>query len=420
MTIVMTTDDLAQLTNSGAASLHSYWLDNAEPLHLPRLEGESITDVAIVGGGIAGISAAYRLTQAGLRVAVLEKNEIASGTTGGTTGKVTTQHGVIYQEIAERFGTDFGRQYGKICHQALTDMRQLVQTQNIDCDWHDQDNYVYTTRKVTAKRLQAEAAAASAAGLPASYETSLDLPFAIVGAVHFANQAYFNAVKYVRSLAQLILASKSAVYEQSEVKSFNFGSPNVLSTAHGMLKANTVIFATKVPPAPLAGRLTYAAYEYPVTSYLLAAAYDGNLQGMYISPDKSHYSLLPIDTPHGRYLLVGGQSHIPGLKRPEPNHRKLARYGHEHFGISTVGYRWKAMDYIAYDNLPLIGHLYPHTKSVYAIGGFKKWGLNLSMVAANVLTDAIARNDNRGIDMFSPQRLSAPLAIPRAVLQYFS
>lgn len=87
--------------------------------------------------------------------------------------------------------------------------------------------------------------------------------------------------------------------------------------------------------------------------------------------------------------------------------------------MTKIAYRWKAMDYLAYDNLPLVGKLYPWSKHAYMVGGFKKWGLNLSMVAANILTEVIAGDDKSGIELFSPHRLSAPASIPRAVVKYF-
>jgi len=398
---------------------HAYWLDASEALQLPTLRGDVSCDVVIIGGGIAGLSAAYKLKKAGLKVVVLEKHTIASGTTGGTTGKVTTQHGLIYAELSKRFGHTLTQQYATRSQQAFNDIRALVTRENIACDWHIADNYVYTAEQKTVAKLQHEAAVAGALGLPASFVTTGALPFAIQGAVKFAGQAYFNAAKYVRALADIVDGNGSFVFENSEAIKIDENQLCRVKTAHGTVTATTLIVATKVPAAPLIGRFTYAGYEYPVTSYIVAGKYSGKLDGMYISPDKSHYSLLPIDTADGRLLLVGGESHLPGIKRSLPNQQKLAEYAQKHFGITEILYRWKAMDYLAYDSLPLIGKLYPWSKHAYVVGGFKKWGLNLSMVAANILAEAIANNDPRGLELFSPHRLSAPASIPKAIVKYF-
>lgn len=398
----------------------SYWLDSAPASHFPRLQTDISCDVVIIGGGIAGLTVAYKLKQAGLKVAVIEKNTIGSGTTAGTTGKVTTQHGLIYAELVKHFGRKLSQQYADYSQQAFNDINTLIAKEKINCNWRRADNFVYTANPHKAASLQAEAAAAASLGLPATYETSTSLPFEIVGAVKFADQAYFNAPAYVRALADLVDGNGSFVFEHSEAKRIHEGKPcSVKTRSGGTVTATSLIMATKVPAAPLVGRVTYAAREYPVTSYIVAGKYDGDMKGMYISPDKSHYSLLPIDTDEGRLLLVGGESHIPGIKRPMPNHKKLAEYARQQFGMTDIGYRWKAMDYLAYDSLPLIGKLYPWSKQAYMIGGFKKWGLNLSMVAANILTDAIAGNDTRGIELFTPHRLTAPASIPKATIKYF-
>lgn len=397
----------------------SYWLDDSMLLNLPALKDDIACDAVIVGGGIAGLTIAYKLKKAGLKVVVLEKNTIASGTTGGTTGKVTTQHGLLYAGLAKRFGNTFTKQYATLSQQAFNDIHTLITDEGIACDWRSADNYVYTAdyKKVTG--LKDEVTVARALGLPASFETTSMLPFEIKAAVKFAGQAYFNAVKYVRSLAKIVNGSGCFVFENSEAIGIIEGQPCTVKARKGTVTAKNIVVATKIPAAPLIGRFTYAAYEYPVTSYIIAGKYDGTLKGMYISPDKSHYSLLPIVTSKGSLLLVGGESHLPGVRRPLPNHKKLAAYAYEQFGITDILYRWKAMDYIAYDSLPLIGKLYPWSKHAFMIGGFKKWGLNLSMVAANILTESIVNNNVHGLEMFSPHRLSAPASIPKALIDYF-
>lgn len=397
----------------------SFWLDSAPPSQFPQLKENIDCDVAIVGGGIAGITVAYKLKQAGLSVAVLEKNTIASGTTAGATGKVTMQHGLIYAELLRRFGDELTRRYAALSRKAFDDIRSLVKEKNIACDWHDADNFVYTADHKTTESLKWEVAVAAGMGLPASYETNLTLPFETIGAVKFAGQAYFSAVKYVRALAGLIDGGGSYVFEHSQAAGIHEGMPCTVKAEGGKITAKNLIVATKVPAAPLIGRFTYAASEYPLTSYVVAGKYEGDLKDMYISPDKSHYSLLPVHAGKDKLLLVGGENHVPGLKRSEPNHRKLADYAQRQFGIQEITFRWKAMDYLAYDNLPLVGRLYPWSKQAYMIGGFKKWGLNLSIVAANILTQAIVEGDRRNTELFAPHRLSAPALIPKAAIEYF-
>ncbi|HVX57448.1 MAG TPA: FAD-dependent oxidoreductase, partial [Candidatus Saccharimonadales bacterium] len=251
----------------------------------------------------------------------------------------------------------------------------------------------------------------------------LDLPFDVAAAVRFTGQANFHILKYLHALAKLIDGGGSFVFENSNatgIRGGRGGQPGRVKTAHGSVMARSVVVATKVPAAPLAARFTYGSAEYPTTSYLVAGKYTGRLKGMYISPDPGQYSLLPIGSGRERLLLIGGENHIPGLGRPLRRHRKLAAYGQERFGIDRFEYRWKAMDYLAYDGLPLAGRLYPHSRNTYAISGLKKWGLNLSMVAAIVIRDLITGQPQPAADLFDPHRGSAPRAIPKAIAGYLA
>jgi len=402
--------------NTLPSTQESLWLPDKTQSTYPSLQDDITVDVAIVGGGIAGVTTAYVLSQAGLKVAVVEKNTIASGTTGGTTGKVTSQHGLIYSELLERFGRAKTQLYADAYQSALTAMAAVIKTEKINCSWQREDNFVYTTDPKRIASFQQEAKDAASLGLPASFETKLPLPFKVKGAVKFTDQARFDAVAYTRELATRVIQKGGHIFEHSNVKHIRDGNPCKVVTDHGSVTAQHIVLATKVPPGPQAARLTYAIVEYPETSYIVAGKPKTMFPGMYITPDKDHYSLLPL--PEKNILLVGGENHIPGLGIPEKHQQKLADYAQHWFGIDTTQYRWKAMDYIAYDKLLLVGKLYPFSKNTYMIGGFKKWGLSSSWVAATVIRDLVQGETFPLTQLFYPHRVSAPKAIPSDIKNY--
>jgi glycine/D-amino acid oxidase-like deaminating enzyme len=84
--------------------------------------------------------------------------------------------------------------------------------------------------------------------------------------------------------------------------------------------------------------------------------------------------------------------------------------------MQEIKYRWHARDYLAYDNVPLIGKLYPWSKHIYVATAFKKWGLSQSMVAANLLCDLIIDQPNPLKNFYTPQRLSPITSIPKAAM----
>jgi glycine/D-amino acid oxidase-like deaminating enzyme len=382
----------------------------------PKLKEHLEVDTVVVGGGITGISTAYLLKKAGQKVAVLEKDTIGYGTTGHTTGKVTSQHNLLYADMSHRLGTQKTRIYGQANETAVNEIEKIIKKEKIDCGWERADNYVYTTDRDRVADFKEEAKAAANLGLPASFETKTPLPFKVTAAVKFANQAHFSAQKYIDGLAQAINGGGSYIFEDTRAVRFHDGRPARVSTPDGEVAAGNIVIATNVPTFPLLARFSYCFMEYPTTSYLVALRTKTKINGgMYISPDSDNFSLLPIGKGSGQLLLVGGLNHIPGTGRAKPRHRHLMEYADEHFGVTKVEYRWGARDYLAYDSIPLIGKLYPWSKHMYVATAFKKWGLAHSYVAAAILRDAILGQPNAWASTYDSSRIEPVLSIPRAM-----
>lgn len=385
----------------------SYWLDKYQRTMFPKLQKDIKTDVAIIGGGITGLTVAYLMKRLGLRVIVVEKNLIGSGTTGGTTGKVTAQHGIMYQNLVRRLGKRKARLYAQANSEAVEEIESVIKREGISCGWEREDNFVFTTQAKSVSHFKAEARTAAELGLPARFVTDVPLPFEVKGVVKFTRQAKIHSLEYVHGLAALVDGDGSHVFEHSNITHIRDGHPQRIGTADATVTATDIIVATKVPAAPLVARLAYALQEYPTTSYIVAGRFDGSLKGMYISPDPDHYSILPVSLGKERLLLIGGGGHLPGLGSASKRYRELAAYAQKYFGITSFAYKWKAMDYIAYDHVPLIGKVYPWSEHMYTATGFQKWGLSTSMVAAQLLRDAVLGQSNQVALVFDTMRLSA-------------
>jgi len=117
----------------------SYWMDSSPATSYPRLDGDVRVDVAVVGGGIAGISTAFELRQRGFTVALVEAGRLAGSVTGYTTAKITSLHTAAYTQLAKAFGEDGARRYGEAQQAGLGRIAQLVETLGIDCDFERQD-----------------------------------------------------------------------------------------------------------------------------------------------------------------------------------------------------------------------------------------------------------------------------------------
>lgn len=396
----------------------SLWLSDVHKKIYPALNGRQKVDVVIVGGGICGLSTAYLLKQSGFRVAVLEKTRVASGTTGRTTGKVTSQHSLIYADLQDRVGKEYARLYGQANQSAIGKIEEIIKKEKIDCDWQRDDNYVYTSDAGQVSQFKKEAKTAVSLGLPASFETSSPLPFEIRAAVKFSGQAKFNAAKYAKGLARAVHGKGSYVFEDSNVSSIRDGSPARVATKDGLVEARCIVVATNVPTFPLMARGGYCILEYPTTSYLIAGRLKKKLSGMYISPDESHFSIMPFVKDKDKMLLIGGNDHIRGLGRPDNRYRQIADYAEKYFALEKIDYKWSAWDYIAYDYIPLVGKVYPWSKNLFIATAFKKWGLTGTTVAAMILHDQIFGRHNPWAKVFNSMRSGPIRSIPRVAASY--
>ncbi|MEO6715486.1 MAG: FAD-binding oxidoreductase, partial [Mycobacteriales bacterium] len=117
------------------AKPRSYWMDTTPDTSWPALVGESRVDVAVIGGGIAGLTAAVEIKKRGLTVAVLEADRVAASVTGYTTAKLTALHSLKYAHLEKHFGADGARTYAQSQQAALEHVATTVDRDGIDCDF---------------------------------------------------------------------------------------------------------------------------------------------------------------------------------------------------------------------------------------------------------------------------------------------
>lgn len=396
----------------------SYWVESSgtDKKVYPELKGDITADAVVIGAGIAGLTTAYLLKQSGLKVAVLEKATVGGGVTGYTTGKVTSQHGLRYTRLRKRFGNETAWLYGEANQAAIEQIEEIITKEKIECGWRREANVVFTDKDSEVEAIKTEAKIAADLGLPARFTTKTPLPIPVKGAAVFTNQATFHARKYLQGLARAINGEGNFVFEQTKAQRIKHGSPGVVYTAQGRVVAKAIIIASHVP-YPIIARGAYCGLEYPLYSHIIATKVKDIFPGMYISSGTQARSMLPVKSGGDTLLLVGGGSHLPGLGSSEKRYRELAEYAEEYLGFTSIDYRWKAYDYLGYDDMPLIGKLYTWTDNTYVATGFMKWGLTNGTVAGMILSDLIRGKKNSWAPVFSSNRLSPVRAIPSASIK---
>jgi glycine/D-amino acid oxidase-like deaminating enzyme/nitrite reductase/ring-hydroxylating ferredoxin subunit len=386
------------VTTSAASAL---WLDG-RTVSAPSAWRDDITvDVAVVGGGIAGLTTALLLKRVGGRVAVIEAGRVGHGVTGCNTAKVTALQGTVYSTISRHHGEDAAAVYAQASLAAVERVATVAREEAIECDLHRRDAFTYAASEDQRADVEAEAAAAGAAGLPAELTDAVDLPFGVAGAVRLSRQIEFHPVRYARGLAAAIAGDGSLVVEGVRALGVEEGAPCRLRTTAGTVTADRVVVATHYPFLDRA--LFFARLEVQ-RSYCIAARVRGALpRGMSISAGSPTRSVRS----YGDVLIVGGEGHATGSTDAQVKRfDRLEAFAREHWDVEAVTHRWSAQDPIPYDHLPLVGPYRPGSSRLHVATGFMKWGLTGGTLAGEILADLLAGRENPWAARFDPNRLS--------------
>lgn len=342
------------------------------------------TDVLIIGGGMAGILCAYQLHQAGVPYVLVEAETICGGITKNTTAKITSQHGLIYDQLIRRFGVEGAGMYLNANESALNTYRGLCA--DIDCDFEEKDAFVYALND--PEKIEKELAALQKLGYPAELAETLPLPFPVAGAVKFPHQAQFNPLKFVAAIAPGL-----NIYEHTKVQELtDYGAV----TNHGTITAKKTIVATHFPFINKHGSYFLKLYQH--RSYVLAVENVPNVQGMYVDEAQAGMSFRN----YKDLLLIGGGDHRTG--KQGGNWQELSDFTLRYYPNAKEKYRWATQDCMSLDGVPYIGQYSRHTPNFYVATGFNKWGMTSSMVAATILTDLVMGKENPNAMVFSPSR----------------
>lgn len=395
--------------NAERLSQSSYWLETAPAgAPAPPPDADIGVDVAVVGGGIAGLSAAWELARRGREVAVLEAARLAAGVTGHTTAKLTALHTLIYDHLRRTRGAEGARLYARSQTAAIRHAEAVVEELDIDCDWEEAAAFTYAENPRRLTELRAEADAAQEAGLPAEFVTETGLPYPVSGAVRVSGQAQFHPRKYLLALADDLRRRGASVYEDTRVVGLTEGEPCTLTTEAGVsVRARDVVIATHYPVfdrALLFSRLS------PRRELVVAGAIDEERapRDMYITPDQATRSVRTAPLGDGeRLLIVTGEHFTPGTADVEKRFTRLSTWAEARFPDVRLTHRWATQDNDSTDSVPLVGPLRPGSRHTYVATGFGGWGLSGGIMAGLLLSDLIAGRAVEWSGLYDPRRIAS-------------
>jgi glycine/D-amino acid oxidase-like deaminating enzyme len=309
----------------------------------PQLDHDLEVDVCVVGGGITGLTTALLLHDAGVRVALLEGRELASGTTGSTTAKVTSLHGLTYSELLKTVGEDRARLYGEANEAAIGMIRSSIDRFGIECQSDDRPSYTYTTEAKKLDKVREEASVAARLGLPASFVEETELPVPGPGRRALRPPAAVPPRDYCLGLGEALRTAGVPVFERTWVSDVTEeGTRAVVHAEGGTVTADEAVVATLLPFVDAGG---YFAKCHP--GPLVRHGRPGRRavpQGMYLGSDTPSRTIRSVVLDDGEEgLLLGGRSHKVGQGQPmQENYDELERWARATFDVrrsSTAGRR---------------------------------------------------------------------------------
>lgn len=387
----------------------SVWRATASLPTFPPLDGDRQADVAVIGGGLTGLTTALLLQRDGARVALVEARRIGAGTTGGTTGKLTSQHALTYASMVAQHGEERARAYADANQQAIGTVAGLVVELRIDCQLTRAPAYVYALEAADRAKLEAEHDAARRLGLPSHLTDATDLPLPVEAALRFDDQAHLHPGAYLAGLAAAFVDAGGTLAEGTRAMGIEEDGDSVqVHTEHGTVSAQHAVVATLLPIADRGG---FFAKARPTRGYGIAVRLaSGGIDGMHIDVGSTR-STRPWDDAGRPGVIVVGETHETGDEEHTPARwGELERWVREHFDVASIEYRWSAQDFTTVDDLPYVGRS-PRSERILVATGMRKWGLTNGTAAAQILTDLVAGRDNPWQEAFDASRIGGASAV---------
>ncbi|WP_419421028.1 FAD-dependent oxidoreductase [Legionella sp. D16C41] len=355
----------------------------------PALVKDIEVDVAIVGGGITAITAACQLVEAGKRVAILEAGQIGGVTTSYSTGNLYVAVQPFYQSIKKKFNLETARVVANSRQKAMDYVERNVVDKNIDCHFTRRPWYGYTNGQ---ERVSLEKEVELLKRLDIAIDYTLEMPLAVPfkKAVMMPNQARFNPLQYVISMASYLNEKGCMIYENTPVINFEEKEVCYLYTKNAKITARKLILATHTP---LGINHTHF-YTAPYRSYVVAVRLKNNScpEGHFWDfGEKSHiFSAHAYTTNNPELLMLSGSHHKTGQgEDTEKHYEELESYLKAYLPIQEIVFKWSAQHYQSADSIPYIGLASNTAKHTYMATGYFADGLTYGTLAGIDIADLI-------------------------------
>jgi glycine/D-amino acid oxidase-like deaminating enzyme len=289
-----------------------YWMEIELPA-FPAVTRDLDVDVVVIGGGLTGITTAFLLKKAGVKVALIERQRCASADTGHTTAHLTYVTDTRLQDLVKTFGRDGAKAFWEAGAVAIDEIHRLVRDQKIDCDFQWVPGYLHAALqngdKDEVNSLRKDANHAVELGFQAEWVDSV--PYAHRPGVLFRNQAKFHPRKYLAALLRDLDGNGSYVFENSEASGIE-SKPLTVAVEQFKIRCQYVVIATHCPLMGERNLISATLFQSKLalyTSYVLGAKLPRDIVPealFWDTHDPYHYLRIERCRDHD-YAIFGGE-----------------------------------------------------------------------------------------------------------------
>ncbi len=411
-------------TQLQTAQSQSLWAATTRRPRFDSLKENTHADVCIVGAGIAGMSTAYMLVEAGKSVVVLDDGGLASGMTEVTTAHLSNALDDRYFELERLHGEEGARFAAESHTAAINRIEEIVRLEKIRCDFTRLDGVLFLTPGESEEILDRELAAAHRAGL-VDVEKLARAPFDSFDTgpcLCFPNQAQFHPLKYISGLAKAITRKGGRIFTKTHADRIDGGAPAKIEAAGHTVTADAVVVATNAPVNELdaihtkqAPYMTYViGARVPSGSIPQALLWDTGPMSQHGHPAPYHYVRVQSIKARGSaggngkhdVLIVGGEDHKSGQATDtQERHGRLEDWAREHFPmIEGIDFVWAGQVMEPVDGVAFIGRNPMDKDNVFIATGDSGMGMTHGTIAGILLTDLILGRENLWAKLYEPSR----------------
>ncbi|MBA3550606.1 FAD-binding oxidoreductase [Patescibacteria group bacterium] len=385
------------------------WRKTVTEIDKPALQSNVSCDVAIVGGGITGITTAYLLTKAGKKVVLIEKDDIRGDATAHTTAFLTHVIDTDLQDLIKIFGKENAHNVWQSHKEAIDQIEKIIQEEKIDCEFTRCPGYIFSVTEKDDKDLITDIELANELGFKLTHFKDEKLPFKNEGYALVPNQAKFHPLKYLFALQEIAEKHGAQFFEQScaEEVTQQDDKTVIVKTTQGSISATHVVIATYDPfnhPKEL------FAHKGPYVSYILDIEFPKGVlvEGLY-EDTNNPYNYFRID-PQETFdrMILGGADHRKEVTMdPEKNFNALRDYFKTIF--PQIEYKeankWYGPILEPTDGLAYIGRFNEKKPNQLVAMGFSGTGMTYSMISACMFRDMIEGKKNAWEELYDPRRI---------------